>query len=82
MVSERKVPSEPDDIVALLSSIGEAYGRIGIEAGPLSQWLVNGQDGRAADRQHVLGLRRGSSQTAKRSTASGSMLSALRNLFP
>ncbi len=42
VVSERKVPTEPDDIVTLLTSIGEAYGRIGIEAGPLSQWLVNG----------------------------------------
>ena len=45
VVLERKVPSEPDDIVTLLTSIGEAYGRIGIEAGPLSQWLVNGLAG-------------------------------------
>ena len=29
------------DIIALLTSLGETYGRIGIEAGPLSQWLVN-----------------------------------------
>lgn len=42
VVCEQKVPSEPDDIVTLLTSIGEEYGRIGIEAGPLSQWLVNG----------------------------------------
>ena len=42
VVLERKVPTEPDDIVTLLTSIGEAYGRVGIEAGPLSQWLVNG----------------------------------------
>ncbi len=42
VVLEQKVPSEPDDIVTLLTSIGEAYGRVGIEAGPLSQWLVNG----------------------------------------
>ena len=28
-------------IIALLSSLGVTYGRIGIEAGPLSQWLVN-----------------------------------------
>ena len=42
VVCERKVPTEPDDIVRLLASIGEDYGRIGIEAGPLSQWLVNG----------------------------------------
>ncbi len=42
VVLEQKVPTEPDDIVTLLSSIGEDYGRVGIEAGPLSQWLVNG----------------------------------------
>src|SRR5271166_3767604 len=42
IVCERKVPTEPDDIVALLTSIGGDYGRVGIEAGPLSQWLVNG----------------------------------------
>jgi len=41
VVCEQKVPTEPDDIVTLLFSIGEDYGRIGIEAGPLSQWLVN-----------------------------------------
>ncbi|QYE37010.1 IS110 family transposase (plasmid) [Polymorphobacter sp. PAMC 29334] len=39
---ERKVPTEPDDIAVLLSSIGGDYSRVGIEAGPLSQWLVNG----------------------------------------
>lgn len=42
VVCERKVPTEPDDIGTLLTSIGEEYGRVGIEAGPLSQWLVNG----------------------------------------
>ncbi len=42
VVCERKVPTEPDDIVRLLASVGEDYGRVGIEAGPLSQWLVNG----------------------------------------
>jgi transposase len=36
------VASEPEDIIALLTSIGADYERIGIEAGPLSQWLVNG----------------------------------------
>src|SRR3984893_6796527 len=41
MILEQKVPPEPEDIIALLSSLGETYGRIGIEAGPLSQWLVN-----------------------------------------
>jgi transposase len=38
---EQKVPTEPTDLIALLSSLGATYGRIGIEAGPLSQWLVN-----------------------------------------
>jgi transposase len=42
VVCEQKVASEPDDIVTLLTSIGVDYGRVGIEAGPLSQWLVNG----------------------------------------
>src|SRR5262249_1898557 len=41
VILEQKVPTEPADIVALLSSLGVTYGRIGIEAGPLSQWLVN-----------------------------------------
>jgi transposase len=42
VVAERKVATEPDDIVALLQSISGDYGRIGLEAGPSSQWLVNG----------------------------------------
>jgi transposase len=41
VILEQKVLTEPADIIALLTSLGEAYGRIGIEAGPLSQWLVN-----------------------------------------
>src|SRR6476619_7859191 len=41
VIFEQKVETEPDDIIALLSSLGVTYGRIGIEAGPLSQWLVN-----------------------------------------
>ncbi|MGW8421659.1 MULTISPECIES: hypothetical protein [Comamonas] len=42
VVCERKVPTEPDDIGTLLASIGEEYGRVGIEAGPLPQCLANG----------------------------------------
>src|SRR5260370_22330618 len=38
---EQKVPTEPADIIAVLASLGASFGRIGIEAGPLSQWLVN-----------------------------------------
>jgi hypothetical protein len=41
VISEQKVPTEPADIIAFLASLGVTYGRIGIEAGPLSQWLVN-----------------------------------------
>ncbi len=42
VICERKVPTEPDDIAVLLTSVGGDYVRVGIEAGPLSQWLVNG----------------------------------------
>jgi outer membrane receptor protein involved in Fe transport len=42
VVAERKVATEPDDLIELLRSISNEYGRIGLEAGPLSQWLVNG----------------------------------------
>jgi len=41
VIWEQKVPTEPAAIIALLSSLGASFGRIGIEAGPLSQWLVN-----------------------------------------
>src|SRR6266699_3840271 len=41
VILEQKVPTEPADIIALLTSLGVTYSRIGIEAGPLSQWLVN-----------------------------------------
>ena len=42
VLCERKVRTEPEDIAVLLTSIGGDYVRIGIEAGPLSQWLVTG----------------------------------------
>jgi transposase len=41
VILEQKVPTEPADIIALLSSLDVSFCRIGIEAGPLSQWLVN-----------------------------------------
>ena len=41
VVLEQRVPTEPADIIAVLTSLGVSFGRIGIEAGPLSQWLVN-----------------------------------------
>src|SRR5262244_4019354 len=41
VILEQPVPTEPADIIALLTSLGVSFCRIGIEAGPLSQWLVN-----------------------------------------
>jgi len=41
VILEQNVPTEPADIIAILTSLGVSFGRIGIEAGPLSQWLVN-----------------------------------------
>src|SRR6266567_4916116 len=41
VILAQKVPTEPADIIAVLASLGASFGRIGIEAGPLSQWLVN-----------------------------------------
>ena len=34
LMCEQQVPTEPDDIVTLLISVGEDYGRVGIEAAP------------------------------------------------
>jgi len=42
VLCERKVPTELDDIAVLLTSIGGDYIRVGIEAEPLSQWLMSG----------------------------------------
>jgi transposase len=39
MVREAKVVTEPAAIVAELTRCGIVYGRVGLEAGPLSQWL-------------------------------------------
>jgi transposase len=39
IVREDKVPSEPEALVAWLGRLGFAVARIGLEAGPLSQWL-------------------------------------------
>ena len=40
VVSEHRTVTEPDAIAVLLTSLGGEYGRVGLEAGPLSQWLV------------------------------------------
>jgi len=39
IVREGKVPSEPEDLINWLRSLGQELSRIGLEAGPLSQWL-------------------------------------------
>ena len=42
IVREAKVPSEPEALVRFFSQLGVVVTRIGIEAGPLSQWLHAG----------------------------------------
>jgi transposase len=39
IVREGKVASEPDALIGWLTSVGYELNRIGLEAGPLSQWL-------------------------------------------
>jgi transposase len=39
IVREGKVASEPDALISWLRSLGYELSRIGLEAGPLSQWL-------------------------------------------
>jgi transposase len=39
ILKEAKVASEPEDLVAFFETLGFAVRRIGLEAGPLSQWL-------------------------------------------
>jgi transposase len=42
IVREAKVASEPEVLIAWFCSLGFAVARIGLEAGPLSQWLYAG----------------------------------------
>jgi transposase len=42
VVREAKVASEPEALVAFLRGLGLAIARVGLEAGPLSQWLYDG----------------------------------------
>src|SRR3982750_1322794 len=42
IVREAKVASEPEALVGFLAGLGVALARIGLEAGPLSQWLHAG----------------------------------------
>src|SRR5215472_13385842 len=39
IVRESKIVSEPEALIAWFCSLGYALTRIGLEAGPLSQWL-------------------------------------------
>ena len=41
-IREAKVPSEPEALIAFLSGLGLPIERVGLEAGPLSQWLYDG----------------------------------------
>src|SRR5258708_10169576 len=41
IVREAKVTSEPDALLAVLTSPAHHFKRIGLEAGPLSQWLFS-----------------------------------------
>ncbi len=45
IVRETKVPSEPEALVAFFGRLGVPVARIGLEAGPLSQWLHAGLTG-------------------------------------
>ena len=42
IVREAKVPSEPEALVRFFGQLGVPVTRIGLEAGPLSQWLHAG----------------------------------------
>jgi transposase len=42
IVREAKVTTEPEAIVALLNAAKFGYARVGLEAGPMSQWAVTG----------------------------------------
>ena len=41
LVREAKVLSEPEALLQVLTAPGQAFKRIGLEAGPLSQWLFS-----------------------------------------
>lgn len=42
VIREAKVASEPEALVAFLRNFGVTIARVGLEAGPLSQWLYDG----------------------------------------
>src|SRR5512135_3760660 len=55
IVCEAKVASEPDVLVRWFGNLGVEVSRIGLEAGPLSQWLYAGmrEAGLPAETRHV-----------------------------
>jgi transposase len=42
IVREAKVASEPEALIAWFAGLGFGLARVGLEAGPLSQWLDAG----------------------------------------
>ena len=48
IVREAKVASEPVALISWFESLGVRLERIGLEAGPLSQWLYGGAAGSGA----------------------------------
>jgi len=42
IVREAKITTEAEAIVAHLTEAGFEYARVGLEAGPMSQWMVTG----------------------------------------
>jgi len=42
IIRETKVASEPDALIEHFASLGLALKRIGLETGPMSQWLYEG----------------------------------------
>ena len=55
IVREVKVASEPEALLAVLKSSGYPFKRIGLEAGPLSQWLYRVTGGLCRDAAHAGG---------------------------
>jgi transposase len=51
VLREAKVASEPDVLVAWFGELGFVLERIGMEAGPLSQWLHKGMCQSARERE-------------------------------
>jgi Transposase IS116/IS110/IS902 family len=49
IVREAKVASEPEALIAWFAGFGFGFARVGLEAGPLSQWLYAGLRARAGE---------------------------------